>query len=964
MKRIWVYISAFFLLFGNVFAQSPYHYWEHTYVGPISGPANQFEYINLIPLPDGGCIGTGVGGAVNNISFPFHYLHRLGPYGNLVWSLPTYTNVLNQEIALYDTMHLISVDWQDSIRKVSFSGQVVWAEIIPPLPSGYTSKLLKDLQIDANKNIMILRREYSINTNTNSVFDPRIIVLDSNRNMVLDTILDTTPYQNFQAEGLLPTQDGNFIVYGYDSSSVTTEFHFSMIKFDLAGNVLWSKMTLGYEIASSVFHEPKVFELPSQELLLLGNGFLPGTWGDQIYLQRFNQGGDSLRTYPIATNLGYWDADIKDNSNILLTTRSYTNFYGAITEIDTTGNILFAKGIEIDGEQVFANHIKVQGDDIFVAGKTNTNNLGFIARYDSTGSIPQNLVSGTAFYDTIPNCIPDSLERRYDQRLVKIEPGPQYRFTDHAGNYEIGLDSGQHYISLVNLNPYWQTACPTNPDSHSVYFNSFFATLTNVNFALEPTFLCPNLHVDISSTWLRSCFIANYYVTIDNRGTSTADSATVLLSFDSLVSINSIPLPYTALGNNEFLVELGDIDPLQTISFLVQCSTSCNLANQNRTSCATAHVFPDSNCLPTNTLWDGSSLQVEAGCLGDSVEFIVTNTGQGNMMVQTGILIAEDDILKLNGSVQLNAGQDTTIRIQANGSTWTCITNQTPAHPFPSFPRATVEACSTNAQGQFSLGRVTTIMQDDQMDFISIDCDVLGAAYDPNDKRGFPLGTTVNHLIGNTDVLDYHIRFQNTGTDTAYTVVIRDQLPSELDVSTLQAGASSHPYTIQLLPNNTLMWTFDNIYLPDSNSNMIKSQGFVKFKIDQTAHLTPGTKIKNAAEIYFDYNPAVLTDTAWHTLSDTVFRTAIVSIDPGFNDFQVMTYPNPFTEQLTFVIPDGTWETLELNIYDLQGKLIHHQNSPQTDRLTFFRRNLPAGTYIFHLESGGEKLGIGKIIAY
>lgn len=47
------------------------------------------------------------------------------------------------------------------------------------------------------------------------------------------------------------------------------------------------------------------------------------------------------------------------------------------------------------------------------------------------------------------------------------------------------------------------------------------------------------------------------------------------------------------------------------------------------------------------------------------------------------------------------------------------------------------------------------------------------------------------YFIGTDEWLDYTIRFQNTGTDTAFTVVITDTLPLVLDPLSFQPGAAS-----------------------------------------------------------------------------------------------------------------------------------------------------------------------------
>ena len=63
-------------------------------------------------------------------------------------------------------------------------------------------------------------------------------------------------------------------------------------------------------------------------------------------------------------------------------------------------------------------------------------------------------------------------------------------------------------------------------------------------------------------------------------------------------------------------------------------------------------------------------------------------------------------------------------------------------------------------------------------------------SYDPNDKLVQPSDI---YLLDQDDHLDYTIRFQNTGTDTAFTVVVVDTLAVELDIASLELGAASHP---------------------------------------------------------------------------------------------------------------------------------------------------------------------------
>jgi hypothetical protein len=135
------------------------------------------------------------------------------------------------------------------------------------------------------------------------------------------------------------------------------------------------------------------------------------------------------------------------------------------------------------------------------------------------------------------------------------------------------------------------------------------------------------------------------------------------------------------------------------------------------------------------------------------------------------------------------------------------------------------------------------------------------AAYDPNDKLATTsTGNTTSWYIPGDEWIDYTIRFQNTGNDTAFTVVITDTLPANLDPGSIQMGAGSHPFTWSLAGQGTLKFNFDNILLPDSNVNEPASHGFVGFRIRPHLPLLPGDEIINIANIYFDYNPPVITE--------------------------------------------------------------------------------------------------------
>ena len=144
--------------------------------------------------------------------------------------------------------------------------------------------------------------------------------------------------------------------------------------------------------------------------------------------------------------------------------------------------------------------------------------------------------------------------------------------------------------------------------------------------------------------------------------------------------------------------------------------------------------------------------------------------------------------------------------------------------------------------------------------------DTLICSFDPNDKSVSPVGVGSEGYIEQNQELLYLIRFQNTGTDTAFTVTIKDQLDENLNWLTLHPIASSHTMQIQVDQNGEVVFKFENILLPDSNVNYLASQGYLAYRIKPHPGLLPNTPIENTANIYFDQNIPVVTNTVVNTI--------------------------------------------------------------------------------------------------
>jgi hypothetical protein len=135
-------------------------------------------------------------------------------------------------------------------------------------------------------------------------------------------------------------------------------------------------------------------------------------------------------------------------------------------------------------------------------------------------------------------------------------------------------------------------------------------------------------------------------------------------------------------------------------------------------------------------------------------------------------------------------------------------------------------------------------------------------SYDPNDKRGVAnaSGSDTQFFLDSDAWIDYTVRFQNTGTDTAFTVVIRDEIEPDLDLLSLEILGASHEFTPSFGTARELVFTFTGIQLPDSTTDLPGSQGYVAFRMKPRPGLLPGDLIENAAAIFFDFNPPIITE--------------------------------------------------------------------------------------------------------
>lgn len=225
-------------------------------------------------------------------------------------------------------------------------------------------------------------------------------------------------------------------------------------------------------------------------------------------------------------------------------------------------------------------------------------------------------------------------------------------------------------------------------------------------------------------------------------------------------------------------------------------------------------------------------------------------------------------------------------------------------------------------------------------------------AYDPNDKTEAHGPEILHSSFTSNDYLYYTIRFENTGNASAINVRVNDVLNSMLDENTIKVESASHAYVLDRVGSN-LTWKFDNIMLPVSVANTMTGKGYITFKIKPKPGYAVGDVIPNNASIYFDFNPAIVTNTF-----QTEFVAALES--ESFNVDEFAVYPNP-TSSILNIQSKLNMTISEVNVYDLLGKqLLNKKMSVSATEIDM--TNYSPGLYLLEVVSENNQKSIHKII--
>ncbi|MCO6146917.1 T9SS type A sorting domain-containing protein [Flavobacterium sp. NRK1] len=218
--------------------------------------------------------------------------------------------------------------------------------------------------------------------------------------------------------------------------------------------------------------------------------------------------------------------------------------------------------------------------------------------------------------------------------------------------------------------------------------------------------------------------------------------------------------------------------------------------------------------------------------------------------------------------------------------------------------------------------------QDNSFEFNQI----VTGSYDPNNIICIEGSNISPDAIG--DYLHYIVNFENTGTSEASFIVVQQDInPDEFDIASLRLINNSHGVTTRTIENR-IEFRFDNINLG------VADHGNILYKIKSKHNLTSGDMVSGKANIYFDYNFPVATNSATTTFD-------VLSTEDFEKDNSVIVYPNP-SKDVVKIEADSVIKSVQL--YDIQGRLLQIGVVNETSVL-FDITNRASGIYFLKINT-------------
>lgn len=669
--------------------------------------------------------------------------------------------------------------------------------------------------------------------------------------------------------------------------------------------------------------------------------------GNHAALMLVKQGKDMV-IYKSEDDGKSWNPQSIDNPRGNVLDAEYqigVNNVGNLFTVDILHDYVLKSSPDLKSLQAFGDHSSYFGN--LYASPDQYLYIAGVGLYKTILPISSEItLQGVCFEDRNQNCVQDLGEPAIPSAKILWKSGALefVAYADRFGRFRVPVDPAKQYtMEMVFSNHYWQPCILTiNPKT---------VDLTKpIYVGAQKRLSCPYLEIDIQTNRLRPCLESTLQIHYQNDGTSDAHPVIVELTLDDSLDYQGSSIPLVGRQGNLLRFQIDTVKQFESGNFQVQVITRC-AAQLGQLVCAEAHIYPDSLCV------DSTFAQVvtDAICLGDSVQLIIRNIGNAPMQnarhwtaLDVGNQFSKP-VAIASGQFILNAGQEFRTNI-ASTQRILFKAEQDPTYPLGLYSQTEIISCRNIPDPAWPPLKITRY--DEAEPFVAKFCMQVRNSFDPNDLTGFPIGLTDRKYIDEEQEMEYLIRFQNTGNDTAFTVRIENPLAADLlDLKTFIPGASSHPYSVVVTPDHRLIFTFSNIYLPDSVTNESGSHGFVQYKIQPKQGIQRGQKILNQAEIFFDLNIGVSTNEEFHTVGiPYVVSNQNEDNKPSTGLF---IFPNPAREHFEWIASDHLMAAAQkLYIENAWGQVMKVQNIHQGFQKTVSISGLSAGCYIVRIVNG------------
>lgn len=653
-------------------------------------------------------------------------------------------------------------------------------------------------------------------------------------------------------------QDADFYDMAIDNESIILsgciDDHYSesgsndgyLVKIDSSGNIIQDLTITGIGLYNSTSD--------SNDIIVAG-GYPEDIydWNSDFIGFKIAKINKELEIQWMKTFMRYDDEDIVDivmcsDNGIIITleNRYYYGSSGTLRSIkfSAEGDSLWSSEIFNDARLLPTSVIQLADGAFAMAGTYDTHlpyqEKGMLIITNDSLELPFANLSGTVYYDDNDNMVYDSGDLGIPDQMIKTDQGPFYAATDSSGNYIVSVYNMGAYQITASDPLYFHQTSPPDPFYQVAEVDSFYSSTGSLNFAKNANSDIDDLEIDIHGTDLVPGFPVMYTVTINNLGTVVADSYSVSVTHNPMLTLDSMSVAYDSYTDNTISWNFSDLGLFESKTFNIYLTLSADTSLIDSTMLTYAYV--------SDTLTDFAP--------------------ENNSIILT---------------------------------------------------------------------------------------QVIHSSFDPNNKEVMPAGeTNAGYIDPATPALTYTINFQNTGNYPATFVTLIDTLDYHLNFASLRTLSSSHNYTVEFVYPNIVKWHFDDINLPDSSVDMMGSQGYVKFEADILPDMPLNTTIENFADIYFDFNPPVRTNTVKNTL-------ALPTSVTGIADAEIIyLYPNPATDALYLNISDV--KNISVIIYSIAGETVKTINNLNINKIDI--TGLTNGIYLYSIQKEGNRIANGKLIKF